>query len=66
MTLALYKAHLVQRARIAHQFDAVLQLSDKRMMDVQELPGKDNGPWVKGLAKDIYLEQALKAMMEQQ
>ncbi|AEV99530.1 hypothetical protein A4D02_27205 [Niastella koreensis] len=66
MTLALYKAHLVQRARIAHQFDAVLQLPEKRMMDVQELPGKDNGPWVKGLAKDIYLEQVLNTMTEMQ
>jgi carboxyl-terminal processing protease len=66
MTLALYKAHLVQRARIAHQFDTVLQLPEKRMMDVRELPGKDNGPWVKSLAKDIYLEQVLNTMTEMQ
>ena len=66
MSLGLFRAHLVQRARIARQFETVLQLPEKRMMDVRELPGKDNGPWVKGLAKDIYLEQVVKTMMEMQ
>jgi carboxyl-terminal processing protease len=66
MSLALFRVHLVQRARIARQFETVLQLPDRKMMDVRELPGKDNGPWVKGLARDIYLEQALKTMTEMQ
>ncbi|MFL5743734.1 MAG: S41 family peptidase [Niastella sp.] len=64
MPLGLFRAYLVQRARIAHRFETILQLPDKRKMDIRELPGKDNGPWVKGLAKDIYLEQVLKTMMK--
>lgn len=66
MLLGVFRNHLVQRARIAHQFEKVLELPDSRMMDVRELPGKENGPWVKGLAKDIYLEQTLNAMTETQ
>jgi carboxyl-terminal processing protease len=64
--LGLFRTHLVQRARIARQFETVLQLPDKQKMDVRELPGKDHGPWVKGLAKDIYLEQVLNTMMKMQ
>lgn len=64
MSLGLYRNYLVQRARIARQFESVVQLPEKKMMDVRELPGKDHGPWVKGLAKDIYLEQVLNAVME--
>jgi len=62
LPLAQYKAQLEQRARIAHQFETVLQLSEKKKMEVKELPGKDNGPWVKGLSRDIYIEQVLKIL----
>jgi carboxyl-terminal processing protease len=64
MPVELFRSYLVQRARIARRFETILQLPDNRMMDVRELSGKDNGPWVKGLARDIYLEQVLKTMME--
>jgi carboxyl-terminal processing protease len=58
------KAHLVQRARIFRQFETVLQLPEKKKMDVRELPEKDQGRWVKALARDIYLEQVLNTMKE--
>ena len=62
MPLGLFRTYLVQRARIARQFETILQLPDNRKMDVSALPGKDNGTWLKGLARDIYLDQVLKTM----
>ncbi|OQP48039.1 hypothetical protein A4H97_29830 [Niastella yeongjuensis] len=61
-----FKTFLVQRRRIIRQFEKALLLPDSKVMEVTELAGKEPGPWVKSLARDIYLEQVLKTMTEMQ
>jgi carboxyl-terminal processing protease len=66
LPLGQYRVLLAQRGKIFRQFETVLQLPEKKKMNVKDLSGKDSGPWVNGLAKDIYLEQVLKTMKEMQ